>query len=544
MSISAESVAETPQDRPAKSRFGRGALVDVIVVLMVGATVVYWVHSSRRLWFFSDDWWLAAQVIHPKGLLQPYNGNMSLVILVIYRVLLGIFGLSTYLPYRITAMASLGSVSAAMYFTIRGRIGRPLAVVAASVLLWPSVMDLAPSALNHYLGLSAGICCAYLLNRPEGPRQNLLLCAALLFTLACASGGTTIALGCFVFCCCTRPTWRRWASVIGPIAFWGLWWLVLARNHGYGARVTLGFTTKLRFLGDAVWQSLPGFTGGEHWIAGVVIALVCLRAVQVLRHGLDESANLIAWLAAAASWWVALVWQRGDYARQDIFRYQMFSAVMVILAVMPRRRVEWPMWTHRVADKPKLALGVAVPVIVAVFLAASSAPAVRVNGYFLGYYSQQARQSSALANIEPPLLPANAPISGYVQLHTVRTVMRAWGGVATDPVAKQQAVLDFIMADPVASVSSHCAALPPRFDRPRNIFTLTLSAGNMPVHVRLAAGEGDPLPKVTIPAHGSVRFIFPLTTASVKFVFTTSPAGAGMSGRSEDSHLRSSCMSG
>ena len=544
MSTSAESVAETMQDRPAGSRFGRGALVDGIVILMVGATVAYWVHSSRRLWFFSDDWWLAAQVVHPKGLLQPYNGNMSLVILVIYRVLLGIFGLSTYLPYRITAMVSLGSVSATMYFTIRGRIGRPLAVVAASVLLWPSVMDLAPSALNHYLGLSAGIGCAYLLNRPEGRRQNLLLCAALLFALACASGGTTIALGCFVFCSCTRPTWRRWASVIGPIVLWGVWWLVLARNHGYGARVSLGFTTKVRFLGDAVWQSLPGFTGGEAWIAGVVIALVCLRAVQVLRHGFDESANLIAWLAAATSWWVALVWQRGDYARQDIFRYQLFSAVMVILAVMPRHRVVWPTWVQRVADKPKLALGAVVPVVVAVLLTGSSAPAVRVNGYFLGYYSQQARQSSALANIEPPLLPDDAPIAGYVQLHTVRAVMRAWGGVTTDPVAKQQAVLDFIMIDPVASVASRCADLPPRFDRPRNIFTLILSAGNVPVLVRMAAGDGDPLPKVTIPAHSAVRFTFPLTTATVKFVFTTSPIGAVVTGRSVDSHLRSSCMSG
>ena len=518
--------------------------VDLIVVLMVGATVAYWVHASRKLWFFSDDWWLAAQVIRPKGLLQPYNGNMSLVILVIYRVLLGIFGLSTYLPYRITAMASLGSVSAAMYFTIRDRIGRPLAIVAASVLLWPTVMDLAPSALNHYLGMSAGICCAYLLNRPDRRRQSLLLCATLLFTLACASGGTTIALGCFVFCCCTRPTWHRWASVIGPIGLWGVWWLVLARNHGYGARVTLGFTTKVRILGDSIWQSLPGFTGGQHWIAGVVIVLLCLRAIQVLRKGLDESANLIAWLVAAAAWWVALVWQRGDYARQDIFRYQLFSAVMVILAVMPRRRVQWPSWVQRPAHLQKLALGVAVPVVVAVLLARSSAPVVRVNGDFLGYYSQQARQSSAIANIEPPLLPDNAPIAGYVQLHTVRAVMQTWGGVPTDPVAKQQAVLDFITTESVSTLPSQCAALPPRFDRPRNTFILTLAAGNVPVRIRMAAGDGDPLPKVTVPAHGSIQFTFPLTTANVKFVFTASPAGADISGRSVDSHLHVSCIGG
>ena len=206
---------------PASSGFGLAADVGFGAVALVSAC--YLMYVGRDSWFFADEWLMAEQVRFPSGLVKPYNGHLSVLILGLYRGLLEVFGFGDYTPYRLAGVVSFVAVSVAMYVVMRREVGAVAAVVSGVLLLWPAGLTVEPGGLNHSLAAVGAIVCAYGLNG-SGRRRDLLVTGGLSFALLSTGGGVAVMAATLVHCIVTRPPWRRWILVAVPSLLWIAWY--------------------------------------------------------------------------------------------------------------------------------------------------------------------------------------------------------------------------------------------------------------------------------------------------------------------------------
>lgn len=214
-------VAKAASDR-SEHPFSRA--LEVLLALFVVATVIHWVREMDGAWFYLDDWRLAQRAQAADGLLVPFNGHASVLIVAIYRGLLGVFGFN-YLPFAATAVATRAAVSIAIYLRARSALGTPVAAGLAVSMLWFVGMELDVATLNHYQVMVAAVAVAYLIDRPSSPQSDRLLALTVFVALISAGGGVAVLAAALVAVACTRPGLRRSLHVAVPGALWGVWWL-------------------------------------------------------------------------------------------------------------------------------------------------------------------------------------------------------------------------------------------------------------------------------------------------------------------------------
>ena len=284
-----------------------GHAVEVVFAAIIVGLFVWFLRSGADLYFIGDDWPLLFQGGSFQGMLDPYNGHLSVTILAIYRILIEGFGFS-YWPFRVTGLVCLLAIPVSYFVTTRRLLGPPVAALAALSLLSYSDLDLSPSWLNHYLVLVGGIVCAAALNR--GRRADWVVAGALAFSLCAAGGGVAVAAACVVHNLCTRASLRRWLVVLGPVAVWGTWWFLAGRGQ---PRSGLSLSESLRYTRTIA------LTPFEHLGLGlpVLSALLAIAFVGYglwsLRHGLPTAANFLAWGAALVFWAGGLAYSRGSF---------------------------------------------------------------------------------------------------------------------------------------------------------------------------------------------------------------------------------------
>lgn len=355
-------------------------VADAAFAVAVLATLAYQLHMARGIWFFADEWAIAEQVRSPSGLIEPYNGHLSILILGLYRALLTLFGFSTHAPYRVAGVVAFLSIAVALYVVVRREVGTVAAVVAGAVLLWPNGITLESGGLNHSLAALGAIVCGYGLNG-SGRRRDLLVGAGLAFALASAGGGVAVAAAAVVHSICTRPPWRRWIAVVVPTVLWGLWYVLFVESDERLADTRPGLGGLLRETAEQVPRSFTSLTLGNEAAGYVLLAGFLVVAALRLRRGLAESASVLAWSAALVTWWFGLVWSRWFLLEtESVFRYQLVSAVCIVLALLPvgadvratdddaiAARLPWPERARSWATMPALApLALVVALLVVV----------------------------------------------------------------------------------------------------------------------------------------------------------------------------------
>lgn len=95
----------------------------MLLALVVG---VFWLfHQGRGLSFFGDDWEFifSRQGFSPHTLLAPVNGALDLTEILIYKVLLGLFGISSYRPFQATLVGLHVICVTLLFFLARRRLG-------------------------------------------------------------------------------------------------------------------------------------------------------------------------------------------------------------------------------------------------------------------------------------------------------------------------------------------------------------------------------------------------------------------------------------
>lgn len=327
-------------------RPGSGRGVDLVFGGVTAASVMYLVRLFRHSWFYADDWPLAVQGRSLSGWFDPYNGHLSIVIIVGYRILLEVFGFANYLPFQALGVVSMATVAVAMYLANRSLVGPTLAAVSAVVLLWFEGMSLEPGGLNHHLVALGAVGCAWALGG-SGRRSDLLVALSVTFALCSAGGGVAVAVAAVVHSLCTRAGGRRWAAVLLPAVGWGIWWIAMAWGEDkVDGRLRPGALGIVRTAWTNVRNTFDHLLLDNHSMGVVLAVCFSVYAAWRLRRGLGESVNLVAWSTGLIVWWVGLGYSRGVFAVTEVGRYSYVAVVFVVLAARPVQPVAWPV-PHR-----------------------------------------------------------------------------------------------------------------------------------------------------------------------------------------------------
>jgi hypothetical protein len=220
-------------------------------------------YSTRGLSFFGDEWdfLLDRRGLSAAVLLRPHGPHLVVGPVLIYKVLLQVFGAGSYLPFRVLAGLDLVLVALALGIVCRRWWGPwwGLVPVLLFIALGPGAVTLLwPFQVGYSLAVAAGLLALLALDT-RGRHGDLLGCLALLVSLASGSQGVGFVAGAAVMLV-MRGDWRRRAWVILiPVVLYGLWYLDYGRQASE-THLSL-WPTSLSYAMQSLSATLAGATG-------------------------------------------------------------------------------------------------------------------------------------------------------------------------------------------------------------------------------------------------------------------------------------------
>ena len=298
------AVTELPATRPAPVPFRelevRVGLLDLdrvapaVLALAVLASGLLLYHLTRGSSFWGDDWlWITtrrANTLH--NFLSPYNGHLSVLPLVIYRVMFAAFGTNSYVPYRGLVIVLSLAVGLLVFVYTRPRVGPFLAMLVAALVLFlgPGWQDMMWTfQIGWVLALGLGIGALIMLDR-RTPAADVAACALTFGSICSTSFGVAFAIGIAVDVAFTRRRWRdAWIPAI-PLALYVLWAL-----HYHPGGILASATAAVP--GNLV-QTFAGALAGLLGLSGVT-------PLDPVGTNLTFGAPLLVLLAIASVWRIA-----------------------------------------------------------------------------------------------------------------------------------------------------------------------------------------------------------------------------------------------
>jgi hypothetical protein len=205
-----------------------GKVVTATLAAAMLVTGVALFHLTRGTTFYFDEWNF---ILYRRGdsvhtFLAPYKGHFSLVPIVVYRVMLAVFGLN-YVPFRVMVIVAQLIVAGVVYVYARRRVPDLLALGAALLVLLfgaGSQDFIWAFQIAWLIAVAAGCGALVALDRPS-PRRDALACGLLCLAVLSTEVGTIIALGVAVQLIASRR-WRAAWIAATPIVLYILWWII------------------------------------------------------------------------------------------------------------------------------------------------------------------------------------------------------------------------------------------------------------------------------------------------------------------------------
>jgi hypothetical protein len=184
-------------------------------------------HLTRGSSFWGDDWaWITtrrANTVH--NFLSPYDGHLSVLPLVIYRLMFAVFGIDSYAPYRVLVIGLSLVVGLLVFEYARLRVGRFLAMLVAALVLFlgPAWQDtMWTFQIGWELALGLGIAALIMLDRRTAA-ADIGACVLTFASICSTTFGVAFAIGIAVDVALTRRRWRdAWIAAI-PLALYAIW---------------------------------------------------------------------------------------------------------------------------------------------------------------------------------------------------------------------------------------------------------------------------------------------------------------------------------
>ena len=325
---------------------------DAIVAIASVAAFGVLVWLGRGLTFFADEW----EVIEnrPIGLetfFRPFNEHWLGVTTLVYRGLVEVIGLGSYVPYLALLAALHLLVAALLYVVVRRRTHPVIAAGVATVFLFfgSGFENLYWGMQIGFLGaIALGLGALLLLDGQPSLRQALAACGLLAISVA-TSGFGLFMLGLVgLDVLLDRRRWRLLPVVLVPAATWLTWYLVLGRSTVaiYGDPFTLGqFLAIPGFVLRGAGTAFGGATGVGPLVGiGVAFGVVGWIALIGVRDG-EVPRLAIAGLGAIAAMYGLLALVRSQLEGVDASQYTRYTylsglfALIVLGALIGRRTV-------------------------------------------------------------------------------------------------------------------------------------------------------------------------------------------------------------
>jgi len=209
---------------------GGRALTALLLLMPLAAAFQLWV--TRGLTFYADEYILISQHLGftVDDLVGPMNGSLNLVPILIYQVLIAVFGLDTYLPFRLLLVGFTLLCPLLLFLYLRLRVTPWLAFAPAAFLMFfgGAWQDLATSVgLLWLISAAAGLGALLALERRDG-RGDLAAAVLLALSLASHTPGLAFAAGAAVTVALRPDPWRWrqvavWAVPFVLYVLWSIW---------------------------------------------------------------------------------------------------------------------------------------------------------------------------------------------------------------------------------------------------------------------------------------------------------------------------------
>jgi hypothetical protein len=325
--------------------------IDLIAWMAVVATgfVILERQNSPRTFYF-DDW---AIVLYRRSngvhtWLDPHNGHLLLIPVAAYRLLMALFGLNHYRPYRFVGLGTHVFVATVIYRYVRARQSAATGLCAGAVMLflgsgWEDIFQ--PFNMGNMAAVGFGVLVWLALDRRK-QRTDVVASLVIGASLACGGVALSFLLGTIARLAIARE-WRRLALVVvPPTALYAVWYLAFGQRQGSLDNLHL----LPRYVADEAASSVGGLFGrdllwgriGIGILIGLAIA-AALRLIARLQTIGITAGSAIPMIAAPT---VSLVanWTLTGYSRADLgepgsSRYVYVGAALIILVLAEILRV-------------------------------------------------------------------------------------------------------------------------------------------------------------------------------------------------------------
>ena len=348
----------TPHAPPAARRIALSLLRDarapwaaLAIIVVFGLTQTALIFHNYHLGLLGDDYdfLVAREGLNLHTLLLPHWENFSAVGVLIYRLLFGVFGITTAVPYIAVLLLSMGACAVLVHLLARPYLGPWVALViplilvtlgpAGEALLWPEFTPILGFAF--WLG-------GMVLIRRGHKRSDVAGCGLLVLGIATHSVAVSLlpatALALVLWSGWRGALRRAWVVAV-PLALYLAWYVDYHPSLERSLAHVPGFVVNAF---AATVSDLSGISDSSTFVpvlAGILIGAVCLRCLflrRVPKAPLYMGAGLLLlWIAEGLS--------EGPGRAPSESRYQFFNAALLMLALaplLPRPRIAQPShWT-------------------------------------------------------------------------------------------------------------------------------------------------------------------------------------------------------
>ena len=328
---------------PVVSARRRPDRFDIAVGIAVVGAIVALVRLGLGLTFFADEWAVIAdRSISVDGLLRPFNEHWLAVTIIVYRGMLDLVGMGSYVPY-LALLAVLHATVAILVYTLVRR--RTLPVVAVGITL--VVLFFGSGFENLYWGIQIGFVGATALGLAAllllddlptlpGPRRAAAA-TGLLIVAVMTSGYGLFMLGLVGLDVLLDPRRRRWVPLLLiPVALYGVWYLTLGRSGiaTYGNPFTAATLSALPgFIVDGLATAFGAAAGGGALVGRILTAGLAAWIVWLAAHRRTIPGRALACLLAIAVEYtiVGIVRAQLDVDASLYTRYAYLSGILALI---------------------------------------------------------------------------------------------------------------------------------------------------------------------------------------------------------------------
>lgn len=278
MGATASGISDALRKRPFAFVFGA----------MIVASAVLMLHYRSKLGFMLDDWGFV--IYRADGgagdFLDPHNEHISILPIAIYKLFLGLFGMTSAMPLHLLSVFAFLASVVALYFYMRPLVGEPAAVLGCGVILflgtaWEDLLWAFQIGFSISIGCGIG---ALIMLRRGDAFGDRIACLLLTVSMISTSMGIPFAVGAFVAIALRRRDLLRTVYVVVvPLAVYAIWWL----GWGHTAESALSLhnaTGAPEYVFNAFRTALANLTGAFRLEGGIETLFTALLALAVVAY--------------------------------------------------------------------------------------------------------------------------------------------------------------------------------------------------------------------------------------------------------------------